>query len=61
MWEKGVEANPITKPLTISNVGDLPTSITIKVSPPFSCFKEVLTLPPKQEETIDIDFNPSTK
>ena len=61
MWEKGIPAMPITKPLTISNTGDLATSITLKISPPFSCNTEVLTLPPKKEETIEIDFDPGMK
>ena len=52
---------PITKSLSIINSGDLATSVTLKISPPFSCNTEVLTLPPKKEETIEIDFDPGMK
>lgn len=35
-WEKNVPAMPIPKNLDISNVGNLATTITLKIVPPFS-------------------------
>jgi hydrocephalus-inducing protein len=35
-WEKNVPAMPIQKPLDITNIGDLETSVTLKIIPPFS-------------------------
>jgi hydrocephalus-inducing protein len=35
-WEKNVHAMPIPKPLDITNVGNLPTTIYLKIVPPFS-------------------------
>ena len=61
MWEKNVPAMPITKTLDITNSGDLPTSITLKIQPPFSCNTEVLTLPPGNMESISIDFDPGMR
>jgi hydrocephalus-inducing protein len=52
---------PIQRPLQISNIGDLPTTVTLKIVPPFSCNSEVLTLPPGHKETINIDFDPGMR
>lgn len=60
-WESKIPAMPIQKPLDITNVGSLPTTITLKIIPPFSCNTEVLTLPPGHKETINIDFDPGMR
>jgi len=52
---------PIPRPLDISNIGNLPTTIYLKIFPPFSCNTENLTLPPGQKETINIDFDPGMR
>ena len=52
---------PITKTLEITNSGPLPTSINLKIDPPFSCVTEKLTLAPKITEVIKIDFDPGMK
>lgn len=49
---------PITKALEILNGGPLPTTITIKIDPPYSCAVERLSLEPAKAETIKIDFDP---
>lgn len=54
-------AMPIQKPLDITNIGNLATTITLKIIPPFSCNTEVLTLPPGHKETINIDFDPGMR
>ena len=60
-WEKNVPAMPIQKPLDISNIGTLATTVTLKIIPPFSWNTEVLTLPPGHKETINIDFDPGMR
>lgn len=45
IWEKHVDSMPIAKTLDISNVGTLPTTVMLKITPPFSCSQEELTLP----------------
>jgi hydrocephalus-inducing protein len=61
LWEKGVVSMPITKPLDIKNAGPLPTTISLKIDPPFSCPTEKLTLAPDKTDTIKIDFDPGMK
>ena len=61
IWEKDIPAMPIQKPLDIINIGELSTTVTLKIEPPFSCNVETLTLPPNQKETINIDFDPGMK
>jgi hydrocephalus-inducing protein len=61
LWEKGVASMPITKALDITNEGPLPTTINLKIDPPFSCATEKLSLAPKLTETIKIDFDPGMK
>ena len=46
LWEKNVASMPIAKSLDITNGGPLPTTITLKIDPPFSCATEKLTLAP---------------
>ena len=60
-WEKNIPAMPIQRPLDITNVGNLPTTIYLKIFPPFSCNSENLTLPPGHKETINIDFDPGMR
>jgi hypothetical protein len=60
-WEKGVASRPISKPLTIQNSGPLPTTITLKIDPPFSCPTEKLVLADQTPETINIDFDPGAQ
>ena len=60
-WEKNVHAMPIPRPLDITNVGNLPTTIYLKIVPPFSCNTENLTLPPQHKETINIEFDPGMR
>lgn len=52
---------PITKTLEITNGGPLPTTINLKIDPPFSCATEKLTLAPQRAEAIKIDFDPGMK
>lgn len=52
---------PIAKTLDITNGGPLPTTINIKIDPPFSCATEKLTLAPSKVETVNIDFDPGMK
>jgi hydrocephalus-inducing protein len=67
LWEKGVASMPINKTLTLANAGPLPTTITLRIDPPFSCATERLTLPPAdpnvetKPEVISIDFDPGMK
>ena len=67
LWEKGVASMPINKTLTLANAGPLPTTINLRIDPPFSCATERLTLAasdPNTEtkpETISIDFDPGMK
>lgn len=64
LWEKGVASRPINKTLRLSNAGPLPTTITLRIDPPFSCATERLTLTngeDSKEETISIDFDPGMK
>jgi hydrocephalus-inducing protein len=60
-WEKNIPAMPIRRDLSISNIGDLSTSVTLKVIPPFGCDKETLTLPAGHKETIAIEFDPGMR
>jgi len=60
-WEKNIPAMPIQKSLDISNIGELSTSVTLKIIPPFSCNKETLTLPAGHKESIMIDFDPGMR
>ena len=52
---------PKTKTLEIKNDGPLPTSINMKIDPPFSCATEKLTLAPAKSESIKIEFDPGMK
>lgn len=52
---------PITKTLEITNAGPLPTSINLKIDPPFSCASEKMTLAPSKTDSIKIDFDPGMK
>ena len=52
LWEKGVASMPITKQLSIANAGPLPTTISLKIDPPFSCPTEKLTLNDSNPELI---------
>jgi len=52
---------PISKPLEIRNGGPLPTTITLKIDPPFSCPTEKITLAPEKKEIVNIDFDPGMK
>jgi hypothetical protein len=61
LWEKGVASMPINKTLTLSNAGPLPTTINLRIDPPFSCATERLTLTGQEPETINIDFDPGMK
>jgi hydrocephalus-inducing protein len=61
LWEKNVNAMPIQKPLAITNVGNLPTTVTLKITPPFSCKSEEITLPPGKETEIQISFDPGMR
>jgi hydrocephalus-inducing protein len=61
LWEKGVASMPITKTLSIANAGPLPTTVNLRIDPPFSCATERLTLTNGEPETISIDFDPGMK
>lgn len=61
LWEKGVASMPINKTLELRNAGPLPTTVTLRIDPPFSCPTERLTLADGQPETISIDFDPGMK
>jgi len=61
LWEKGVASMPITKTLSLANAGPLPTTITLRIDPPFSCPTERLTLGKGEAETVSIDFDPGMK
>jgi hydrocephalus-inducing protein len=61
LWEKGVASMPITKTLSLANSGPLPTTVTLRIDPPFSCATEKLTLSNGEPETISIDFDPGMK
>ena len=52
---------PINKTLEIKNGGPLPTKITLKIDPPFSCATETLTLTNGEPEKVSIDFDPGMK
>jgi len=52
---------PINKTLTLANASPLPTTITLRIDPPFSCATEKLTLTNGEPETISIDFDPGMK
>ena len=61
LWEKGVASMPITKTLSLANSGPLPTTVTLRIDPPFSCATEKLTLTNGEPEIIRIDFDPGIK
>ena len=61
LWEKGVASMPITRTLTLANAGPLPTTINLRIDPPFSCATERLTLGNGEPETVSIDFDPGMK
>jgi hydrocephalus-inducing protein len=61
LWEKGVASMPITKTLSLANDGPLPTTVTLRIDPPFSCAAERLTLTNGERETVSIDFDPGMK
>ena len=61
MWKKGVASMPINKILNLQNSGPLPTTITIKIDPPFSCSTEKVVLAKGGAETLSIDFDPGMK
>lgn len=52
---------PITKTLSLANAGPLPTTVTLRIDPPFSCATERLTLTNTEPEMISIDFDPGMK
>lgn len=52
---------PINKILNLQNAGPLPTTITIKIDPPFSCSTEKVVLAKGGAETLSIDFDPGMK
>lgn len=52
---------PINKILNLQNSGPLPTTITIKIDPPFSCSTEKIVLAKGGAETLSIDFDPGMK
>lgn len=58
LWEKGVPSAIIKKALDITNVGPLPTSITLKIDPPFSCVTEKINQAPGKTDQIEILFDP---
>jgi len=61
IWVKGVASMPITKTLSLSNAGPLPTTVNLRIDPPFSCPTEKLTLENNEPQTISIDFDPGMK
>jgi hydrocephalus-inducing protein len=61
LWEKGVASMPINNTLSIANAGPLPTTITLRIDPPFSCATERLTLTNGDPEIVSIDFDPGMK
>ena len=60
-WEKGVQVMPKSKELVIKNTGPLKTTLGLKIEPPFSCSVETLTLEKDHEDTIRVEFDPSSK
>lgn len=52
---------PITKELSIKNMGPLATTINLKIDQPFSCPIEKLTLEKDASDVIKIDFDPGMK
>ncbi len=52
---------PINNTLSIANAGPLPTTITLRIDPPFSCATERLTLTNGDPEIVSIDFDPGMK
>lgn len=61
IWVKGVASMPITKTLDLSNAGPLPTTVSLRIDPPFSCPTEKMTLENNTPQTISIDFDPGMK
>lgn len=61
IWVKGVHSQPITKSLSLSNAGALPTTVNLRIDPPFSCSTEKLTLENNEPQNINIDFDPGMK
>ena len=60
-WEKGVPAQPKVQELSITNTGPLRTTLGLKIEPPFSCSVETLTLEKDAEDTVRVEFDPSSK
>ena len=60
-WEKGVPAQAKIEQLTIKNTGPLKTTLGLKIEPPFSCSVETLTLEKDAEDTVRVEFDPSSK
>ncbi len=60
-WEKGVPAQAKVEELTITNTGPLKTTLSLKIEPPFSCSTETLVLEKDAEDTIRVEFDPSSK
>ena len=61
LWEKGIASKPITRQLSVSNTGPLPTTVQLRIEPPFMCATERLTLASTEAETVSIDFDPGMK
>lgn len=60
-WEKGVPAQAKIENLSIKNTGPLKTTLGLKIEPPFSCSVETLTLEKDHEDTVRVEFDPSSK
>jgi hydrocephalus-inducing protein len=60
-WEKGIPAQAKIEELTIKNTGPLKTTLGLKIEPPFSCSVETLTLEKDAEDTVRVEFDPSSK
>lgn len=60
-WEKGVPAQPKVKELSLKNTGPLKTTLGLKIEPPFSCSVETLTLEKDAQDTVRVEFDPSSK
>jgi hydrocephalus-inducing protein len=61
LWEKGVASKPITRQLSLSNAGPLPTTVQLRIEQPFMCATERITLASTESETVSIDFDPGMK
>jgi len=60
-WEKGVPAQPKVQMLSLKNTGPLKTTLGLKIEPPFSCSVETLTLEKDAQDTVRVEFDPSSK